>query len=125
MNKIKDTWKIFTVYILVIIFIVICGTAFGQSSKFCKQDLCVVEFNAGWNEDNSVNWLDSLQNCGVTRILITNEAMLKKIKAKYNIRYVPTIIVFNGKEVERFEACLRFKMGATKKEVQAVINEYL
>ena len=44
-------------------FILICNSAFGQ--KICKEDVCVVEFNAGWNENKSVKWLNKLTDCGV------------------------------------------------------------
>ena len=117
----KETWKIFGTYLLILFFILVYDNAFSQT-KFCKQDICVVEFNAYWNKDNSVSWLDSLANCGVTRILITDKQMLGDVQKKYKIQNVPTIIVFNGKEVKRFQACLRFKMGAKIEEVQAVID---
>jgi hypothetical protein len=68
-----------------------------------------------------VNYLDNLTDCGVKRILIDKGDWQKE----YGIVVVPTIIVFNGKEVKRFQACLRFKMGATQEEVQAVINEII
>ena len=120
----KETWKIFGTYLLILFFILGYDNAFSQT-KFCKQDICVVEFNAYWNKDNSVSWLDSLANCGITRILITDKQMLGDVQKKYKIQNVPTIIVFNGREVKRFQACLRFKMGATKEEVQGVIDEVL
>jgi len=115
-------WKIFGTYLLIVFFILVCSSAFGQT-KFCKQDVCVVEFNAYWNKDNSVVWLDSLINCGVTRILISDKQMLADVQKKYSIQNVPTIIIFKGEEVERFQACLRFKIGATRKEVQDTINQ--
>ena len=120
----KETWKIFGTYLLILFFILVCNNSFGQT-RFCKQEICVVEFNTSWNKDNSVSWLDSLADCGVTRILITDKQMLENVQKKYKIQNVPTIIVFNGKEVKRFQACLRFKMGATKEEVQAVVNEII
>ena len=120
----KETWKIFGTYLLILFFILGYDNAFSQT-KFCKQEICVVEFNAYWNKDNSVSWLDSLANCGIARILITDKQMLGDMQKKYKIQNVPTIIVFNGKEVKRFQACLRFKMGATKEEVQGVIDEVL
>jgi len=120
----KETWKIFGTYLLILFFILVYDNAFSQT-KFCKQDICVVEFNAYWNKDNSVSWLDSLANCGVTRILITDKQMLGDVQKKYKIQNVPTIIVFNGKEVKRFQGCLRFKMGATREEVQATIDEII
>ena len=124
MNRISDTWRLFISYMLVMFFILLAAGAFAQT-KFCKQKICVVEFNAGWNESNSVNWLDSLVNCGVTRILITDEKMLADVQKKYKIQNVPTIIIFNGEEVERFQACLRFKLGVKRKDVQVIINNAL
>jgi len=116
----KETWKIFGVYMLIIAFILVCGGAFGQT-KFCKEDICVVEFNAGWNESNSANYLDKLTDCGVKRILIDKGDWQKE----YGIIVVPTIIVFNGEEVKRFQADLSFKMLATREEVQEVVDEII
>ena len=119
MNNIKPIWKIFSTYILILFFMLVSSSAFGQS--ICKEDVCVVEFNAGWNESNSVNYLDSLTDCGVVKINIDKGDWQKK----YNIVVVPTIIVFNGKEVERFQADLTFAMKATKEDVQDVVDEIL
>ena len=124
MNRISDTWRVFISYVLVIFFILLAAGAFAQT-KFCKQDICVVEFNADWNKNNSVDWLDSLVNCGVTRILITDKKMLANVQEKYKIQNVPTIIIFNGEEIERFQACLRFKMGVKLEDVQAIVNNEL
>ena len=120
----KETWKIFGTYLLILFFILICGNAFSQT-KFCKQEICVVEFNADWNKANSVKWLGDLKDCGIIRISIDENKITQQQKEDYGIIVVPTIIIFNGKEVKRFQACLRFKMGATKKEVQAVVDEII
>ena len=112
----KIIWKIFSTWMLVLLLVLVSSNTFGQ--RICKESICVVEFNASWNEQNKVTWLDSLENCGVVRIYIDKGDW----KEKYNITLVPTIIVFNGKEVERFLSCLRFKMGAKLEEVQATIN---
>ena len=119
MNNMKSTWKIFSVYILVIILMLICGTSFGQ--KICKEDICVVEFNAGWNESNSVDYLDDLTDCGIKRINIDKGDWQKE----YGIVVVPTIIVFNGKEVERFQADLTFEITAKLEDIQDIVNEIL
>ena len=124
MNRINDTWRVFISYMLIIFFILVASGAFAQT-KFCKEDICVVEFNADWNKNNSVDWLDSLVNCGVTRILITDKKMLANVQEKYKIQNVPTIIIFNGEEIERFQACLRFKMGVKLEDVQAIVNNEL
>ena len=120
----KETWKIFGTYLLVLFFILVCNNAFGQT-KFCKQEICVVEFNADWNKKNSVTWLDSLEDCGVIRVSIDENKITQQQKEDFGIVVVPTIIVFNGEEVKRFQACLRFKMGATREEVQATIDEII
>ena len=119
MNNMKTIWKIFSTYILIIIFMIICNTSSGQN--ICKEDVCVVEFNAGWNESNSVDYLNKLTDCGIKRINIDKGDWQKK----YNIVVVPTIIIFNGKEVERFQADLSFAMQATKEDIQDIIDEIL
>ena len=115
----KPTWKIFSVYVLIIIFMIIASTAKGQS--ICKEDVCVVEFNAGWNDKNSVDFLNELTDCGIKRISIDKGDWAEK----YNIVVVPTIIVFNGKEVERFQADLSFAMQAKLEDVQEIVDEIL
>jgi hypothetical protein len=112
----KPIYKIWTAYILVLIFVLLCGSAFGQ--KICKQKICVVEFNASWNEDNKVEFLDELKDCGIVRINID-----KGDYKKYNITVVPTVIVFNGKEVERFLADLSFQLTAKLDDIQDVVDE--
>ena len=115
----KETWKIFGTYLLILFFILVCNNAFSQT--FCDEDVCVVEFNAGWNESNSVDYLEKLTDCGIKRVSIDKGDWQKD----YNIVIVPTIIVFNGKEIERFQADLSFKMLATKEDIQGTIDEIL
>ena len=119
MKKLDPVWRIFSVYMLIIIFVLICGGAFSQSP--CEEDICVVEFNAGWNESNGAKYLDKLTDCGVKRILIDKGDWQKE----YGIIVVPTIIVFNGEEVKRFQADLSFKMLATREDVQGVVDEII
>ena len=88
----------------------------------CDADVCVVQFNAGWNSSNDVEWVGNLKDCEVQYIDIAVNADAQN---KYEIVVVPTIIVFNGKEVKRFQADISFAMKATKKEVQAVVDEIL
>ena len=120
MNKIDATWRIFCVYTLIIIIMLFFGTTFAQTSP-CDEDICVVEFNAGWNESNSADYLDKLTDCGIKRILIDKGDWQKK----YGIVVVPTIVVFNGKEIKRFQADLSFKLLATREEVQGVVDEII
>ena len=115
----KPIYKIFSIYVLIIIFMIIAGTAHTQS--ICKEDVCVVEFNAGWNKTNSVDYLDKLTDCGIKRISIDKGDWQKE----YNIVVVPTVIIFNGKEVERFQADLSFKITTKLEEIQEIIDEIL
>ena len=81
----------------------------------------VIEFNANWNEANSVKWLSDLTDCKTKKIDIATDA---DAAAKYEIVVVPTIVVFNdGEEVKRFQADISFAMKATKEEVQEAIDE--
>ena len=115
----KDTWKLTATYLLIIILMLISGIAVGQN--ICKKDVCVVEFNASWNEQNTVKYLDKLTDCGVKRISIDEGSWQKD----YNIVVVPTIIVFNGEEVKRFQADVSFTVQAKLEDVQSVIDEIL
>ena len=120
MNKLDITWRIFMSYMLVLFFMLLASGAFGQNSP-CDEDICVVQFNAGWNDANSVDYLSKLTDCGVKHISIDEGTWQKE----YGIVVVPTIIIFNGKEVKRFQADLSFKMLATKEEVQEVVDEII
>ena len=86
----------------------------------CDTELCVVQFNAGWNSANDVEWVEKLKNCEVIYIDIAAAAASQ---AEYEIVVVPTIIVFNGEEIKRFQADISFAMKATKEDVQEVVNE--
>ena len=115
----KETWKLTAIYLLVIVLMLISGMVFGQN--ICKKDVCVVEFNASWNEANSVDYLDDLTECGVKRISIDEGSW----QEDYNIVVVPTIIVFNGDEVKRFQADISFTVQAKLEDVQGVIDEII
>ena len=115
----KITWKTVLAYVLLASSVLIGGVTFGQNP--CNSDICVVQFNASWNESNNVGYLDELTNCDILNVNIDEGAYQKE----YGIVVVPTIIVFNGKEVERFQANIMMEMEATKKEVQGVVDELL
>jgi len=119
MKEINTTWRVFVTYMLILLFVLVCGGAFTQNP--CDDEICVVEFNAGWNESNGVDYLNKLTDCGVKKISIDEGTWQKE----YGIVVVPTIIIFNGKEVKRFQADLSFKMAATKEEVQEIVDEII
>ena len=116
----NPVWKIFGVFIFMIYLLLAVKSTSGQN-KLCDEDICVVEFNASWNESNGCDYLDKLTDCGIKRILIDKGDWQKK----YGIVIVPTVIVFNGKEIKRFQADISFKLLATKDEVQEVIDEII
>ena len=106
-------------YLLLMLFMFVAGTAFGQN--MCNSDICVVQFNASWNASNSVDYLDKLTDCEVMDISIDEGTY----QSDYKIVVVPTIIVFNGKEVERFQANIMMQMEATRKDVQNAIDNII
>ena len=77
--------------------------------------------DASWNAGNNVDYLEKLTDCEIMNVNIDEGSY----QTDYKIVVVPTIIVFNGKEVERFQANIMMEMEATKKDVQGVIDEII
>jgi len=108
--------KIFTVYMLIIIFTILANSAFGQ--------ITIKHFNAEWNKSNGVEWFMDLKDCNTKSYVDIGKN--PEAQKKYKIAVVPTIIIFkDGEEVARFQADLSFKMLATKEEVQEEIDNQL
>ena len=109
--------------VLAYVFLMLCmfavGTACGQN--MCNSDICVVQFNASWNQSNSVDYLDKLTDCEVMNVNIDEGTY----QSDYKIVVVPTIIVFNGEEVERFQANIMMQIEATRKDIQNVVDEII
>ena len=111
----QETWRVFSVYMLILILMLFCGITFGQ--------IKVVHYNADWNDGNKVVWLSNLTDCKIKYIDIAEEPKYQK---EHEIVVVPTIIVFkDGEEVKRFQADISFTMKATKKDVQAAVDDIL
>jgi thiol-disulfide isomerase/thioredoxin len=111
----KTVSKIFCIYLLIIIFILITNTSFSQ--------VVATHFNASWNEPNKAEWIGDLEECEITYVDISNSP---KIQKKHKVTVVPTIIIFkDGEEMKRWEADLSFKMSATIEELQEYINELI
>ena len=116
MEKVDTTWRIFGIYMLVILFVLLSSSAFGQ--------IKIAQFNAEWNKGNEVKWIDSLNDCQTFTYIDINTQ--KEAQKKYKIAVIPTIIIFKDNvEVARFQADLSFKMVATREEVQEEINDQL
>nr|QPI16275.1 MAG: hypothetical protein NIOZUU157_00160 [Virus NIOZ-UU157] len=110
------TWRIFGMYMLIILFMLFASTAFGQMK--------VIQFNAGWNSANEVPWVMGLEDCNTYAYV--DIAKDTEAQTKHKIAVIPTIIIFkDGEEVARFQADLSFKMVATKEEVQGEIDNQL
>jgi hypothetical protein len=122
MKKDYVEWKMLAGFLLLLLFMIVSNSASGQSP--CENDeLCVVQFNAGFNEANKVTWVGELNECSTTFIDIQTDAAAA---GKYKIVVVPTILIFmDGEEVGRFQANIMMKMEATKKEVQNKIDEII
>ena len=123
MNKDYTTWKIFGVYTLILFFLLLCGMNKANAQTYtCDEDICVVEFNASWNDANNVIWLYKLSDCETKRILIDKGSWQKD----FSIVVTPTIIIFvNGKEEKRYQANIMMEMEAKETEVQDKIDEII
>ena len=116
MEKVDVTWKIFGIYLLVIILMLFSGIAFGQ--------IQIAQFNAEWNKANEVTWVNKLEDCETISYIDINTQ--KEMQKTHKIAVIPTIIIFKDDiEVARFQADLSFKMVATREEVQEEINNQL
>jgi len=116
MKKIDATWRVFSVYMLVMLLMLFGGMASAQ--------ITVTQFNAEWNSANEVNWLNGLEECKT--IAYVDISKDKELQKKHKIAVIPTIIIFkDNEEVARFQADLSFKMVATKEDVQEEINNQL
>jgi len=91
--------------------------------KISTDGICVAEFNASFNSQNSVPWIEKLNDCTTTRVDI---AAAPNLQTEHKIVVVPTIVVFNdGKEVERFQANIMMSMEASKSDVQEAIDDII
>ena len=110
-------WRTTFVY-AALMFTMLIGGITASAQNLCGSDICVVQFNASWNAGNNVDYLENLTDCEIMNVNIDEGSY----QNDYKIVVVPTIIVFNGKEVERFQANIMMEMEATKKDVQGVID---
>ena len=114
------------VYILMMLLVFACSTAFGQTfingdfKDRIAKDIVAVEFWADWNSTNQFNDLAKLKECEKYRLDIMANA---DTQAEYNITGIPTIIIFdNGIEKARFNPNIMFQLEADKKIVQHSVD---
>ena len=122
MEREYTTWKVFGGYLLILLFMLISGSAKGQSP--CGDEgICVTQFNAGFNDANKVTWVGELGDCDTKFIDIMVDG---KAAGAYKIVVVPTIVIYSdGEEVARFQANIMMQMEAKQTEIQEKIDEIL
>ena len=78
------------------------------------EDCAVVQVNASWNFANRLK-IEKLKDCYVAEIDLANKNIGAVIQKEWNIKTVPTIIIFEkGKEVMRFEAGISRKFDESE-----------
>ena len=117
MEKSDVTWKVFGMYMLMLLLMIWAGTA--------KAQMRLAVFNAEWNSSNDVrDWAFSMEDIQTYVYIDINNQ--KDMQKKHGIAVIPTIIIFkDDEEVAWFQADLSFKMLATKEEVQGEIDNQL
>jgi len=83
----------------------------------------VVEFWTEWNDKNKCHFLKQLADCRTYRICIVDNPDLAE---SFEVKVLPTIIVFNKKEeIRRYKGNLLFELDVDKQEIQAVIDSII
>jgi len=114
---------ILTLFVFSAFFLAATYAGVAEEKEVCSSGICVIEFNASFNSQNSVPWIEKLSDCGTSRVDIATAPDLQR---QHKIVVVPTIVVFNeGEEVKRFQANIMMTMEATKGDVQEAIDEVL
>jgi len=116
--------KFFTAFIATfVIGAVVISTPSVDNTENLYEGLCVVEFNANFNKQNSVPWIESLKDCKGKRVDIASEPQ-KQVEHK--IVVVPTIIIFNeGEEVKRYQANIMMQLEVDAATIQNDIDEII
>jgi len=108
-------WKIFCGYLLLLLLLLCC--------KPVQAQIVVTHFNAAWNDPNKVKYIGELTDCDIVYVDIS---VAPKLQAKHEIIVVPTVVIYkDGEEIKRFQADISFSMKATRKDMQAIIDELL
>ena len=109
------TLRLFGGYLLALLLMIACETASAQ--------IVVTHFNAAWNDPNKVKYIGELTDCDIVYVDIS---VAPKLQAKHEIVVVPTVVIYkDGEEIKRFQADISFSMKATRKDMQAIIDELL
>ena len=123
MKKDYTVWKLMGGYLLILFFLLVCGMSKANAQTYtCDEDICVVEFNASWNETNNTPWLHKLTDVETKRIYIDKGDWQKE----YSIVVTPTIIIFvNGEEKKRYKANIMMVIEEKQSVIQDKIDEII
>ena len=98
-----------------------------QVQLLSQQGCVVVQVNSDWNLNASID-ISGLTNCYIVEASIDNKDYGTALAKEWNIKSVPTIIIFEkGKELQRFEAGLAFRLdektilSKIKKEIDTIM----
>jgi len=87
----------------------------------CYTQVTIKHFNAAWNNSNKVVWLNKLTDCSVKYYDLTK---YPKLKTKYEIVVLPTIIVYvDGEEIKRYQANIMMQVDIKLEELQEAIDD--
>tara|TARA_B100001094_G_scaffold202609_1_gene196506 strand:- start:1514 stop:1843 length:330 start_codon:yes stop_codon:yes gene_type:complete len=87
----------------------------------CYTQVTIKHFNADWNKSNKVVWLNKLTDCSVKYYDLTK---YPKLKTKYKIVVLPTIILFvDGEEIKRYQANIMMQVDVKLETLQEAIDE--
>ena len=112
-----------TLYVCCALLLAAAFVTPAEDKELCGSGICVVEFNASFNAQNSVPWIENLDDCETARVDIATAPDLQK---KHKIVVVPTIVVFNeGEEQERFQANIMMTLEATIDDVQGAVDDIM
>ena len=116
--------KFFTAFFATfVIGAVVISTPSVEYTDNLYEGLCVVEFNADFNKQNSVPWIESLTDCTGRRVDIAEQP---EKQVEHQIVVVPTIIIFNeGEEVKRYQANIMMQLEVDAATIQNDIDEII
>jgi len=116
--------KFFTAFFATfVIGAVVLSTPVAEHTEDLYEGLCVVEFNASFNKENSVPWIEALTDCNGRRVDIGAEP---EKQTEHQIVVVPTIIIFNeGEEVKRYQANIMMQLEVDAATIQNDIDEII
>ena len=130
MQDLSDKILFWLIIIMTFIFFLIPHLTIAQEfinddnfSNKTSKGIVVVEFWAEWNSKNQVPFLENLRDCKSYKLCIVKNS---KMKSRYNIMSIPTLVVLNnGVEEQRFLPNIMFELGAEKKQLQKAIDKIM